>query len=234
MKKLILSALITLMLFLSTSVIYKDDTELEIIEVKAIPVEEVEVVEILPTPTPQPTPDPIEVALQDVERRMSNIETIEDEMEWFIAYKEIINDYEGILDSPESIYDVFSEEELDLLFRVVQAEVGDEWDFIHKTNVANVIFNRLYSEEDDFSKQDTLSKVLVARQFSTISSGRYKQVEISELTILACEYAFMIQDTTDGCIAFRSDKNAPNIWNGWTRMYHDGAHWLYKKLEKGE
>lgn len=230
MKKIILSALITFVLFLS-SVIRKDDTELEIIEVKAIPIEEVEVI---PTHTPKPTPDPIEVALQDVERRMSDIETIEDKMEWFITYKEIINDYEGILDSPESIYDVFSEEELDLLFRVVQAEVGDEWDFIHKTNVANVIFNRLYSEEDDFAKQDTLSKVLVERQFSTISSGRYKQVETSELTILACEYAFMIQDTTDGCIAFRSDKNAPEIWNGWTRMYHDGAHWLYKKLEEGE
>ena len=231
MKKLILSALITLMLFLS-SVIRKDDTELEIVEVKAIPVEEE--VEVIPTPTPQPTPDPIEVALQDVEQRTYEIEKIEDEMEWFIAYKEIVNDYYGVLDSPESIYDVFSEEELDLLFRVVQAEVGDEWDFIHKTNVANVIFNRLYSEEDDFAKQDTLSKVLVERQFSTISNGRYKQVEVSELTILACEYAFMIQDTTDGCIAFRSDKNAPKIWNGWTRMYHDGAHWLYKKLEEGE
>ena len=229
MKKLILSALITLMLFLS-SVIHKDDTELEVVEVKAIPVEEE--VEVIPTPTPQPTPqptpDPIEVALQDVEQRMVKLESVKDELEWFIGYKEIINDYEGILDSPESIYDVFSEEELDLLFRVVQAEVGDEWDFIHKTNVANVIFNRLYSEEDDFAKQDTLSKVLVERQFSTISSGRYKQVEISELTILACEYAFMIQDTTNGCIAFRSDKNAPKIWNGWTRMYHDGAHWLYK------
>ena len=227
MKKLILSALITLMLFLS-SVIYKDDTELESIEVKAIPVEEVEVVEILPTPTPQPTPDPIEVALQDAESRMSEIEMIEDKMEWFIAYKEIINDYYGVLDSPESIYDVFSEEELDLLFRVVQAEVGDEWDFIHKTNVANVIFNRLYSEEDDFAKQDTLSKVLVAKQFSTISSGRYKQVEVSELTILACEYAFMIEDTTDGCIAFRSDKKAPDKWNKWIKVYFDGAHYFYK------
>lgn len=233
MKKIILSALIIFVLFLRIT-LGKNDTELEIIEVKAIPIEEVEVVEIIPTPTPQPTPDPIEVALQDVEQRMYEIGKIEDEMEWFISYKEIINDYEGILDSPESIYDVFSEEELDLLFRVVQAEVGDEWDFIHKTNVANVIFNRLYSEEDDFAKQDTLSKVLVERQFSTISSGRYKRVKISELTILACEYAFMIQDTTGGCIAFRSDKNAPEIWNGWTRMYHDGAHWLYKKLEEGE
>ena len=233
MKKIILSALITFILFLS-SVICKDDTELESVEVKAIPVEEVEVVEILPTPTPQPTPDPIEVALKDVEKRMSKLEYIEDEMEWFIAYKEISNDYEDILESPKSIYDVFSEEELDILFRVVQAEVGDEWEFIHKANVASVIFNRLYSEEDDFAKQDTLSEVLVKRQFSTISSGRYKQVEVSEMTILACEYAFMIQDTTDGCIAFRSDKNAPKIWNGWTRMHHDGAHWLYKKLEEGE
>ena len=228
MKKIIFTALTTLLLFLS-SVIKGNDKELEFIEVKAMPIEEVEeVVDIVPTPIPQPTPDPIEVALQDAESRMSEIEMIEDKMEWFIAYKEIINDYYGVLDSPESIYDVFSEEELDLLFRVVQAEVGDEWDFIHKTNVANVIFNRLYSEEDDFAKQDTLSKVLVAKQFSTISSGRYKQVEVSELTILACEYAFMIEDTTDGCIAFRSDKKAPDKWNKWIKVYFDGAHYFYK------
>lgn len=224
MKKIIFTALTTLLLFLS-SVIKGNDKELEFIEVKAIPIEEVEeVVEIVPTPTPQPTP----VALQEVEKRMSEIEMIEDKMEWFIAYKEIINDYYGVLDPLETIYDVFSEEELDLLFRVVQAEVGDEWDFIHKTNVANVIFNRLYSEEDDFAKQDTLSKVLVAKQFSTISSGRYKQVEVSELTILACEYAFMIEDTTDGCIAFRSDKKAPDKWNKWIKVYFDGAHYFYK------
>lgn len=232
MKKLILWLIIILFIALIiNSCLRNDDTENEIIIVEAEPIHIVE-----PTPTPMPTPtlDPIEVALKDVERRMSKLESIEDEMEWFIAYKEIANDYEGILESPKSIYDCFSEDELDLLFRVVQAEVGDEWEFIHKVNVASVIFNRLYSKEDDFAKQNTLSEVLVKRQFSTIKSGRYKQVEVSEMTILACEYSFMIQDTTDGCIAFRSDKNAPEIWNGWKRIYHDGAHWLYKKLEEGE
>ena len=44
-----------------------------------------------------------------------------DKKEWFIGYKQIIKDNLEILDPPETIYDYFTEDELDLLFSVVEA-----------------------------------------------------------------------------------------------------------------
>lgn len=215
MKKLILSALITLMLFLS-SVIRKDDTELEVVEVKAIPVEEE--VEVIPTPTPQPTPDPIEVALQDVEQRMYEIEKIEDEMEWFIAYKEIVNDYYGVLDPPETIYDYFTEDEIRLICRVVETETYDQ-DFMSKVNVANVVLNRYYS--DEFG--ETITEIVTSPyQFA------YGRKNITEDTIWAVMYAFEIEDTTEGALFFHSNSKT-NTFNGANYIFTDSCgHHFYK------
>lgn len=215
MKKLILSALITLMLFLS-SVIHKDDTELEVVEVKAIPVEEE--VKIIPTPTPQPTPDPIEVALQDVEQRMYEIEKIEDEMEWFIAYKEIVNDYYGVLDPPETIYDYFTEDEIRLICRVVETETYDQ-DFMSKVNVANVVLNRYYS--DKFG--ETITEIVTSPyQFA------YGRKNITEDTIWAVMYAFEIEDTTEGALFFHSNSKT-NTFNGANYIFTDSCgHHFYK------
>lgn len=100
---------------------------------------------------------------------MAEIESIEDKKEWFIAYKSIIEEYSYIIDPPETIYEYFTEEELDLLFHVVQAEIGDEcYSFEQKANVASVVFNRLYHEKFP----DALSEILVYDQFSPISNGR--------------------------------------------------------------
>ena len=117
---------------------------------------------------------------------------------------------------------VFSEDELDLLFRVVQAEVGDEYSFEPKVNVASVIFNRL--EHERFP--DTLSEILVYNQFSPISDGRYKEIEVSEDTILACEYAFQAEDITNGCLFFDSN----NTLN-YQFVFNDSAHNFYKYRE---
>lgn len=84
-----------------------------------------------------------DIAVEEMNQKMSEIESIQDKKEWFIAYKSIIDEYSYILDPPETIYDYFTNEELDLLFRVVQAEIGDEYSFEQKCNVASVIFNRL-------------------------------------------------------------------------------------------
>lgn len=164
----------------------------------------------------------IDVAIEEMNQKMAEIESIEDKKEWFIAYKNIIDEYSYIIDPPETIYDHFTEEELDLLFRVVQAEIGDEYLFEPKVNVASVIFNRL--EHERFP--ENLSEILVYDQFSPISDGRYKEVEVSEDTILACEYAFQIEDTTDGCLFFDSN----NTLN-YQFIMNDGAHNFYKYKE---
>lgn len=164
----------------------------------------------------------IDNAIEEMNYEMTEIETITDKKEWFIAYKSIIEEYSYIIDPPETIYDYFTEEELDLLFRVVQAEVGDEYSFESKVNVANVIFNRFYHERFP----DTLSDILVRDQFSPIADGRYKEVEVTEDTILACEYAFTMDDTTDGCLFFDSN----NTLN-YQFVFDDGAHNFYKYRE---
>ena len=165
----------------------------------------------------------IDNAIEEMNYEMTEIETITDKKEWFIAYKNIIEEYSYIIDPPETIYDYFSEEELDLLFHVVQAEVGDEYSFESKVNVANVIFNRFYHERFP----NTLSDILVCDQFSPIADGRYREVEVTEDTILACEYAFMLEDTTDGCLFFDSN-NALN----YQFVFDDGAHNFYKYREE--
>lgn len=169
----------------------------------------------------------IDEAIEEMNQEMADIESIDDKREWFIAYKTIIDKYSYITDPPETIYEYFTEEELDLLFRVVQAEIGDSEDFIQKVNVASVIFNRL--EHERFP--DTLSEILVYDQFSPISDGRYKKVEVSEDTILACEYGFAIEDTTDGCLFFDSN----NTLN-YQFIMNDGEHnfYTYKDSRKDE
>ena len=160
----------------------------------------------------------IDNAIEEMNYEMTEIETITDKKEWFIAYKSIIEEYSYIIDPPETIYDYFTEEELDLLFRVVQAEVGDEYSFESKVNV-----NRFYHERFP----DTLSDILAHDQFSPIADGRYKEVEVTEDTILACEYAFTMDDTTDGCLFFDSN----NTLN-YQFVFNDSAHNFYKYREE--
>ena len=165
----------------------------------------------------------IDNAIEKMNHEMAEIEVITDKREWFLAYKKIIQKYSYIIDPPETIYDYFSKEELDLLFHVVQAEVGDEYSFESKINVANVIFNRFYHERFP----NTLSDILVCDQFSPIADGRYREVEVTEDAILACEYAFMVEDTTDGCLFFDSN----NTLN-YQFVFNDGAHNFYKYQEE--
>lgn len=150
--------------------------------------------------------------------KMKSLEKITSRKEWFLAYKEIINTYKNKFDPPETIYDYFSQDELRVLFGVVQAEIGDEYNFEQKCNVASVIFNRL--DHEKFG--NTISDVLTANQFATVANNRYKTVDVSEDTILACEYAFMIEDTTDGCLFFDS-----NGVLDYSFVFNDGAHNFY-------
>ena len=166
----------------------------------------------------------IDTAIEEMNQKMAEIESIEDKKEWFIAYKSIIEEYSYIIDPPETIYDYFTKEELDLLFHVVQAEVGDEYSFESKINVANVIFNRFYHERFP----DTLSEVLVSNQFSTIANGRYKKVEVSEDTILACEYSYMFSNYNIGNAVYFQSIGYQNYFCNAEYVYYDGCHYFYE------
>lgn len=161
----------------------------------------------------------IEDAIENMNQELQEINNIEDLKEWFIAYKCLVENYSYILDAPETIYDYYTNKELEMLFRVVQAEVGDEYTFEQKVNVASIIFNRI--EHEDFP--DEIYDVLSKDQFQPISDGRYKEVEVSETTTLACEYSFMFGDTTGGCLFFDSNGKL-----NYELIMNDGIHNLYK------
>lgn len=164
-----------------------------------------------------------EIAEKRKSERLAEISDIEDKQEWFIAYKEIVNDYDTILDLSETIYDVFTEEELDFLFRVVQAEVGDEDStFEQKVNVARVIFNRL--EHENFP--DTLNDVLTQKnQFTVVANKKYKKIEVSGEIVLACEYAYQIESRSE--LLFFDCNNTLK----YEFVMNDGIHNFYKYKE---
>lgn len=155
---------------------------------------------------------------------MAAITSIKDKKEWFVAYKGIIGTYSDVIDPPETIYDCFTGEELDLLFRVVQAEIGD-YSFEQKVNVSSVIFNRLDNERFPNRLRDVL---LAPGQFQTVFNGRYKTVQVSEDTILACEYAFEIEDTTNGCLFFEAKNYKVHEKYATFLFEDDSGHKFYK------
>jgi hypothetical protein len=156
--------------------------------------------------------------ISEATSKMKEIEKIEDPCEWFVAYKNIILEYDGIIDAPETIYDIFTDEELDLLFRVVEAEIGGSYSFEQKCNVVSVIYNRI--EHESFGS--SINEVLSPSQFQTIRNGKYRTVTVSELTILACEYAWSIDDPTKGCLFFDSNGTL-----NYKFAFNDGAHNFY-------
>lgn len=165
-----------------------------------------------------------EIAEKRKSERLAEISDIDNKKEWFLAYKEIVSDYDTILDLPDTIYDVFTEEELDFLFRVVQAEVGDEEStFEQKVNVARVIFNRL--EHENFP--DTLNEILTQEnQFTVVTNKKYKQIEISGEIILACEYAYQIESRSE-LLFFDCNDTLK-----YKKVKNDGIHNFYKYWEE--
>lgn len=174
-------------------------------------------------------PDIYEIKQKEILHRQKELLNIQDNKEYFLEYKKLINEYSEWFDPPENIYDYYTEEELDLLFRTVEAE-ATAGGFNEKANVASVIFNRI--EHEKFGV--TLGEVLVAHQFSPLADGRAEDITITEDTILACEYVFQISDTTGGAIYFESkDSNAHAAYAEF--LFQDEiGHKFYKEITDGE
>lgn len=169
--------------------------------------------------------DDTEISILDyLTKELSEIECIDDKKEWFIAYKEITDRYSNYFDTPETIYDVYTDEEIELICRAVETECYD-CDFDSKCNVASVILNRINYENSIFG--DTVSEVITRdNQFA------YDRSNITEDTILSVMYAYEIEDTTGGCVAFRSDQK-PDTWYGWVYSFTDNCgHHFYKEKER--
>ena len=157
-------------------------------------------------------PDPYEIAIQEMQEKMSEIESIEDNKEWFLAYKDIVFEYIEWIDPPETIFDYYTEDEIRLICRVVETETY-QCDFDSKVNVANVVLNRI--ESGEFG--DTVEEII-----TTENQFAYGRKNISEDTILAVEYAFMLEDTTNGALFFHSN-NKTDTFCGRDFIFQDSV-----------
>lgn len=171
----------------------------------------------------KPEIPPYELALIRMEEEMSELENITDRKEWYLAYKDIVFKYVKWFDPPETVFNYFTEDEVKLICNAVETECYQQ-DFDSKCNVASVIFNRYYSGEFG----DTIEKVITTEnQFS------YGRNAITEETMLAVMYSWEIEDTTDGCVAFRSG-DKPEKWyttetRYWAKQFEDNSgHAFYK------
>lgn len=140
--------------------------------------------------------DQYEVVVQEIQEKIEEIESIEDNKEWFLAYKDIVFKFAKWIEPPETIFDCFTEDEVRLICRVVETETY-QCDFDSKVNVANVVINRL--ESGRFG--DTVEEVItIEGQFV------YWREIITEDTILAVMYAYEMEDTTYGALYFHSNE----------------------------
>ena len=166
--------------------------------------------------------DPYELAIEKMQKEMNTVNLIEDKEQWFIAYKALISKYENVIDPPLTIHDYFTDDEIYLIQKVVETECYDQ-DFDSKVNAACVVLNRI--EHGGFG--ETVEEVITTEYQFT-----YSRNVITERTVLAVEFAFQIGDTTDGCIAFRSDY-APKTWYGWDYVFTDLAgHHFFREKEQ--
>lgn len=134
-----------------------------------------------------------------------------------------------------ALYNAFTEEELDLLFRVVECEARGG-SLQAKTNVASVIFNRVKTGWQD---GDLTSILMSPRQFEVVTLGIYKTAIPTKDTIRGCELAFE-KDSVNGAIYF--DCTNGESWAAeqcrkgkliWV-MRDDIGHDFYRKPRKGE
>lgn len=145
-------------------------------------------------------------ALEQYDNYISEIKEldgIEDKLDWFIAYKDILFNYQDVYDLPENIYDYYDDEEIKLMSKVVETECYQQ-DFESKCNVASVIFNRI--EYGDYFGKTASEVITKPNQFA------YFRTEISMDSILALEYVFMIENTAENCYWFNSFKDKSNFY----------------------
>ena len=137
----------------------------------------------------------------------------------------------NVLEKERAYY--LSEEDLNVLLRIVEAEAGGE-DIDGKLLVANVVLNRV----DDEAFPDTVKEVVFQRekgvtQFSPVANGSYYTVSISEETVEAVERALMGEDNSQGALYFAARKYADCDRMRWfdenlTFLFQHGGHEFFK------
>ncbi len=126
-----------------------------------------------------------------------------------------------------------SKDELDILYRIVEAEATGE-DIYGKILVANVVLNRVSSKKFP----NTVEKVVFQKsgntyQFSPTKDGRFWSVKITDETMEAVSRALEGEDYSNGALYFfarklTSNKKASWFDNSLRKVLKYGCHEFYK------
>lgn len=128
---------------------------------------------------------------------------------------------------------LLSEEDLDILMRIVEAEAGNQ-DVEGRLLVANVVLNRVGSDKfPDTVKDVVFQEQNGVNQFSPVSNGSIWKVQISEETDEAVERALDGEDISDGALYFVSRQYADSTKMGWfdrhlTYLFEHGGHEFFR------
>lgn len=136
-----------------------------------------------------------------------------------LTYDLLVKEYEEVVQVAEM--PEISQEDYENLLRIVEAEASGE-DEIGKILVANVVLNRVESEEFP----DNITEVIFQRsngvtQFSPVASGKIYRVTVSEETVDAVNKALCGEDYSQGALYFAARKYADS----------DNMRWFDEKLE---
>lgn len=158
-------------------------------------------------------------------------ETQEEEVSSLIGSMEHTESGQRIIDYQilERQEECLSENEFQILCRIVEAEAGSE-DMNGRILVANVILNRVRNK----AFPNTIEGVVFQKnngtfQFSPIRDGRYQKVKVSEETEEAVQRALLGEDYSEGALYFVSRKGAAPEKMQWfddhlTRLFQYGGH----------
>lgn len=161
--------------------------------------------------------DPEVLRRSEYFEKLAIIDKIKDDKEWYVAYIKLNEEYSDIK-TIETLYDAYSEEDIQFLQRVVETECYGA-DFNSKVNVACIVLNRVNNNRFP----ETIKQVVTQpKQFA------YGRQSITEDTALACEYAYLIgnDDLTD-CLFFHSMAKSQQF-SGADYVLSDNCHHFYK------
>ncbi len=119
------------------------------------------------------------------------------------------------------------------LLRIVEAEATDE-DFLGKQLVANVVLNRVKSDEFPNSIHAVVHQRIRGRaQFSPIDDGRFYSVKISDLTRKAVDSALRGEDKSENALFFVAKSLTTRKASSWFDnnlefLFKHGVHSFYK------
>ena len=208
--------------------VQSDEVRPESLEEEAFRFKEARLRESLPE-----TMYPERVMVDTVSAAAVDLETIRPEPEQAEIESRVV---ETVAQQNASAVIQITEEEYEILTRIVEAEAGTE-DVKGKMLIANVVFNRVaYWEFPNNIKDVVFQKRGSRSQFSPIKDGRYYEVTVEDSTRIAVDRVLAGEDESMGALFFceRAKSSSSNLkWfdSQLEPLFTYGCHqfFVYKK-----